>query len=822
MTKEEQDRIKEELNRAFAKNEAENEKKKKKAGSASEKKEKTEKAKAAEPAREKKEKTEKAKAVKSAPEKKKKAEKAQTAKAAPARSLRNEKTEAEKPAAAVKESNTASAISDTPAAVPESIRVGRASRSKENGRKHEKTEAEKKEKKTKKAAAKPAPEKKDKKTPKKEAKKAPKKEAKKEPKREAKKVPEKEPKKAAMPAPAVIEDAAASGTDAYAGTRAGRAGARSKDAGEKHGAEPEKRGCLKWILISVVLMIAVGAAAFAFFRYRSGMQLYTAAYIAGTSKDVPAYTIEKDEKAENESGDAGKVSEAERLVRGTQVKRYADKVEIDGVKYVRVDKTLPGTSLTEGTESTEDKEDGRDALYVNEDNLVSSPDDIVQEKEVYVRTPVTIYSEETGPAIESFAPKGSRLEVTGFDKIRPDGYINKYQVKYTNDDGDSVKGYVYGKYMVDSQEKADAVYNENGIADKVADDNYGYDLYGGRASNLDYYPFERPEIKGNEFCAYARAMYVNCEAAVNYGPWVDIINETDCNAVVIDIKDGVLAYESDVAKELSPASYETAYVTKDEYRKGIEAYKKTGAYLIGRIVVFNDPIYAKDHPENCIEYGGSTTWPSAYSRDVWEYNVRLAQEAVREFGFDEIQFDYVRFPENAFEMSKAGNTDFRNVYGEEKGQAIQNFCMYAADQIHDTGAWFSVDVFGESAYGYMTAYGQYWAGISNVVDAISAMPYTDHMGVDGGWEDPYGIMNNWGKRAEKQQEILEDPAAARTWITGYDTPHWSPSFVYGTAELKAQIAGLEDAGLDGGFIPWNAVSSLDKYTQYKDVWNEEQ
>ena len=173
-------------------------------------------------------------------------------------------------------------------------------------------------------------------------------------------------------------------------------------------------------------------------------------------------------------------------------------------------------------------------------------------------------------------------------------------------------------------------------------------------------------------------------------------------------------------------------------------------------------------------------------------------------------------------MSKAGNTDFRNVYGEEKGQAIQNFCMYAADQIHDTGAWFSVDVFGESAYGYMTAYGQYWAGISNVVDAISAMPYTDHMGVDGGWEDPYGIMNNWGKRAEKQQEILEEPAAARTWITGYDTPHWSPSFVYGTAELKAQIAGLEDAGLDGGFIPWNAVSSLDKYTQYKDVWNEEQ
>ena len=76
--------------------------------------------------------------------------------------------------------------------------------------------------------------------------------------------------------------------------------------------------------------------------------------------------------------------------------------------------------------------------------------------------------------------------------------------------------------------------------------------------------------------------------------------------------------------------------------------------------------------------------------------------------------------------------------------------------------------------------------------------------------------------AAKQQEILEKPAVARTWITGYDTPHWAPSFVYGTAELKAQIAGLEDAGLDGGFIPWNAVSSIEKYTEYQDVWNEEQ
>ena len=746
MTKEEQDRIKEELNKAFALSEekkaAEKEEKPESEKPASVKKEQKAEAKPA-PAKKKQKaeakpasaKKEKKVDAKPAPAKKKKKadakpahekkEKKKTgAKKDRAVKLPEKKTEVTAPK--TREEIAASAIQNTPASSPESIRVGRSSRVRESGKKHEKT------------------------------------------------------------------------------------GSRKK----------EKRGCLKWVLLAAALMLVVGAVSFVFFRYRSMMHLYTASYIAGTSKDAPVYTIEKDGAAGSEDG--ARAVEAERLVRGTQVKRYADRAEIDGVTYIRIHKTLPGVSLTEGTDIIEDSGKEADALYVREDNLVSSQNDIVQEKEVFVRTPATVYTEETGPAIESFAPKGSRLEVMGFDKVRPDGSINKYHVKFTDEEGDTVKGYVYGRYMVDTQEKADAVYNENGIADKVSDDDYGYDLYGGRAANLDFYPFERPELKGNEFCEYARAMYVNCEAAVNYRPWVDVIEETDCNAVVIDIKDGVLAYRSDVAKELSPSSYETAYVGKDEYRKGIEAYKETGAYLIGRIVVFNDPIYAKDHPENCIEYGGNTTWPSAYSRDVWEYNVRLAQEAVKEFGFDEIQFDYVRFPENAFEMSKAGNTDFRNVYGEEKGQAIQNVCMYAADQIHDAGAWFSVDVFGESAYGYMTAYGQYWAGISNVVDAISAMPYTDHMGVEGGWEDPYGIMNSWGNRAAKQQEILEKPAVARTWITGYDTPHWAPSFVYGTAELKAQIAGLEDAGLDGGFIPWNAVSSIEKYTEYQDVWNEEQ
>ena len=555
------------------------------------------------------------------------------------------------------------------------------------------------------------------------------------------------------------------------------------------------------------------------------------AYVAGTSNDAAVYLIGKplpaeknteevsEEAAEESAGEPADTNsvtarEIDRLVRGTPVYRTNRTVEIDGVRYVAIG----------NKEAMIPSEEAPDILskvpkYIREDNLAASPKDIVKETEVYVRTPVTIYAEETGPAIASFAPKSTCLKVTGYDNIDTNGYVNKYKVEYQ--DGDSVaEGYVYGKYMTDTQEKADAVFNDNGVYDNAEDDKYGIDLHGGEACHLDYYPYERPVFEGNEFCAQARAMYLNCAAAVQPENYIKIIEETDCNAVVVDIKDGVLAYESETAKELSPRSYKTAYASVEDYKEGIDALRETGVYLIGRIVVFNDPIYGKDHPDECIVYGSNTEWPSAYSRSAWEYNVRLAQEAIKEFGFNEIQFDYVRFPENTYTMSGSGAADFRNKYGEEKGQAVQNFCFYAADQIHEAGAYFSVDVFGESAYGYMTAYGQYWPGISNIVDAISAMPYTDHTGGPDAWTDPYGTMYSWAKRAKKKQDMLLSPAAARTWITGYNTPYWSPTVNYGEAELKAQIKGLEDAGLDGGFIPWNVTNNIEKYNEYKAIWNK--
>ena len=587
----------------------------------------------------------------------------------------------------------------------------------------------------------------------------------------------------------------------------GKKGKREKkDSNEGEGKRSKK---WRWVL-AVLLVLAIISAGLVYIFERVDAEWTESAYLASATPQLSVYTINEDGVAEKiwhtYFGDA-KISEYGLATRGGEVTVHNMGRLVDGKRFYRVEGS--------GVQSSAD--DG-EALYVSEDNLTLRRNDVVREKEMYVRTPATIYVNSAGPSIASFAPKSTCLKVKGYKGLTEDGEVKKYKVEYTDPDGTTGEGYVDRKYLVRTQESADAVYNDNGIFDVASGDNYSSELYGGKAASLDYYPFDKGEIEGKELLEDAKAMYINGAAAVNPKSYVKLIEKTNCNAVVIDIKDGYLAYQSKVAEEVSPTSYGTAYSTVEEFASGVKEYRKTGAYLIGRIVVFNDSLYAEDHPEDCIKYGKNSGWPSAYSRDVWEYNVRLAIEAVEEFGFDEIQFDYVRFPENAYDMSASGKADFRNKYDEEKGQAVQNFCMYAADQIHEAGAYFSVDVFGESAYGYMTAYGQYWPGISNVVDAISAMPYTDHMGVDGAWEKPYSTVLSWGKRAKAQQDKLEYPAVARTWITGYDTPNWAPEVDYDNKMLKDQVKALNKAGLDGGFIPWNAASSLEKYKEYSGVW----
>lgn len=544
------------------------------------------------------------------------------------------------------------------------------------------------------------------------------------------------------------------------------------------------------LLFVIILILIIGIIIFFTSKGKNISIGKSSMYLAGDTNKVTTYIMDEDNSLKENS----------ELVRGKKVIYSGKKVNMNDNEYLLI------------------KFDNKE-YYVNAKQLVKNVKDVVLEKERYVRTSVTVYENETDSKIASFIKKGNKLDIIGYDKLFDDGNVNMYKIKYND-----TEGYVYSKYLVNDKESADSVYNENGVYDIHKDRKFkGRELYGGKASTLDYYPYERVDFEDNKLLKKAKTMYLNAGTIGSIDSYLKIAKENGVNAIVVDIKDGALAYSSNVAKEISPTAYATAINDNSSYKSAIDKIKDAGIYAIGRIVVFNDVHYGKDHPDDCISSTASSRlWPSAYSRGAWYYNVELAKEAVKEMGFNEIQFDYVRFPEDAYNMSIKGNSDFKNKYDEEKAEAVQNFLFYATDQIHKVGAYLSVDVFGECSGEYVTAYGQYWPAISNIVDAISSMPYTDHFGrsVDT-WTNAYQTVYNWAKGAAARQKEIPTPAVARTWITAYDTPYWKPTVIYNASKIEDQVKALYDAGLDGGFITWNSASSLAKYEQIKTAFNKD-
>ncbi len=550
----------------------------------------------------------------------------------------------------------------------------------------------------------------------------------------------------------------------------------------KNGRRKRKIKVGRVIICIIVLLLIICFIVFLFSKGKNIVINKNTMYLASYDNLVKLYSLDEEDN----------LKESTSVKRGTKVISYDNKLLKDNVKYTKI-------------------EYDKNNYYVDSSLLVSKDRDVVLEKEKYVRTSVTVYKNESDSKIESFIKKGNKLDIIGYDKLLDDGSVNMYEIKFND-----TTGYVYGKYLTVGEEDALKVYNENGVYDIHKDRKYrSRELYGGKASTLDYYPYQKVEFEDNKLLKSAKSMYLNAGVLGSIDSYLKIAKENGVNAIVVDIKDGALAYTSGVAKEYSMTAYGTAINDNDAYKAVIDKIKDAGIYAIGRIVVFNDTHYAKDHPEDCINSSG---WPSAYSRNVWEYNVELAKEAIKLMGFNEIQFDYVRFPENAYNLS-VNNADFKNKYDEEKAEAVQNFLFYATDQIHKEGAYLSVDVFGECSSEYVTAYGQYWPAISNIVDVISSMPYTDHFGrsIDT-WTNAYQTVNNWAKGAAARQTEIPTPAIPRTWITAYDTPYWKPTVVYGASKIEDQVRALYDAGLEGGFITWNSGSSLAKYEQIKSAF----
>ena len=451
-------------------------------------------------------------------------------------------------------------------------------------------------------------------------------------------------------------------------------------------------------------------------------------------------------------------------------------------------------------------------------NVVKTKEEIIKEKELYVRTNVTLYK-DTSSKILSHIKKGEKLDITGYDKIDSQGVVNRYKVKYND-----YEGYVYSKYLVKTKEESLKVYDENNLQAYMK--TMGDSLGGGNASTLDYYPYSKPSFDNNKMPDEVRSLYLNSEAVKNIDNYIDFAVNNNINALVIDIKDNTVpAYNSPIMKEYSNTNYINAVNEFEDYKKYILKAKEAGLYLIGRITTFKDSYYVNDHKESAItnnngdpfKHNGSY-WPSAYNRGVWEFNVELGKEAIVELGFNEIQFDYVRFPDRTTTLERNGVINLHNTYNESKAEALQNFVMYACDEIHSVGGYVSIDVFGESASNYVTAYGQFWSAISNIADVISGMPYPDHFnpheyGIkEVVWTVPYKLLNEWSKSVVSKQNIIPTPAIVRTWIQTYNATK-EPYVVYDSSKMIEQIEALYDNGLTGGYMTWNSGSNLYKYKE---------
>lgn len=479
------------------------------------------------------------------------------------------------------------------------------------------------------------------------------------------------------------------------------------------------------------------------------------------------------------------------LTRGTEVHYVLADMDSDGA-YVRV-------------------VNGETYVLLEKQHLALRYEDAVQVDTVYALRGMSLL-DETGAVPGCAVEKGMALTVTGFDGLDDDGAVLRWRVSC-----DRGEGYIAADNVRMTEEEALAQYDETLYQLHASrGDSWG----GGDAAGLDYYPVEKGPIPGNDMPDEVRALYLNGSAVQYADSYLQAAEGSGVNAFVVDIVDGTaVSYASPVMQQYSPSAYAAAMDTMEGFRANVQKLKDAGYYLIGRITVFNDAHLAADHPEQVIcDLNGTPLqishmyWPSAYDRTVWRYKVDLALEAAA-LGFNEIQFDYIRFPDGAYSYEKAGTIDYRNTYGESKAQAVQRFLLYAAERLHSAGYYLSGDVFGECANPYVTACGQYWPAISAAVDAISGMPYPDHYSAQGDykpWEHPYDTVHMFGAAAAQRQAETASPAAVRTWIQAYNAL-WEPYNTYGEAEVAAEVKALRDTGCTGGFMTWNGGSDINKY-----------
>ena len=238
-------------------------------------------------------------------------------------------------------------------------------------------------------------------------------------------------------------------------------------------------------------------------------------------------------------------------------------------------------------------------------------------------------------------------------------------------------------------------------------------------------------------------------------------------------------------------------------RRAARLVHSHGAYLIGRVVTFEDPVLAEKHPELAIHTSDGSVWRTSaglgwtnpYDRRVWRYNVDLAVAAAKA-GFDEIQFDYVRFPSDG-DLSLIR---YPGVHPQPMKWTIPAFVQYASKRLHPLGTRVSVDVFGLSATRDL-GIGQLPRRVSRYVDAVYPMVYPSHYSPgEYNLPDPNAAPGRTVTYSLLDfQTALEGRKARLTpWLQDF-----SLGRTYTLDDVRAQIAATR-AQHTHGYLLWNA------------------
>ena len=305
---------------------------------------------------------------------------------------------------------------------------------------------------------------------------------------------------------------------------------------------------------------------------------------------------------------------------------------------------------------------------------------------------------------------------------------------------------------------------------------------------------------------------------------LDKIEGTEINAVVIDVKndDGRITFAMDGAPTVKEIGAEKKYI--QDMPAMMAQLKARGIYTIARVVAFRDPYLAEQKPEWSLKNKDGSlhrdnkglAWVNPYRTEVWDYLVEVGEAASRA-GFDEVQFDYIRFATDS--SMKQVVFDGDETKGRSKTDIITEFIQYAYGKLSARNITVSADVFGTIIGSNVDAQavGQVYSDMANHLDYICPMIYPSHygdgnFGIDHPDTEPYKTIRAALKLSksdlEKTRGEAVKQAEVRPWLQDFTASYLDHHISYGKKEVREQIQAVYDAGYD----EWILWSASNRYT----------